>query len=308
MGAPLSNALLAGSSVLYLMAVDHVSLSVTPVWLRRGDERLAIATGFFIGHEAPANQGFLSLVTNKHVVTGRPVRESGRSRGDSIEFEIRQAGHDPSRVLSVVYPLYTTEDEPTWLTSRSNPLADVAVIPLPLGSVRFEVPPYCLGLDWIDYDISPYPGESVSVVGYPLAWRDRANRLPLWKTGHIASEPEQDFDGQPRFLVDITGRKGMSGSPVITGHRDLYFTKSQMPRMGGSGALLGVFASNALRFDDTTPATEVDTAEDTSPLSGPLDRPELGFVWKASLLNEIVRGVDLTEFWKHVWGNLPKAP
>jgi hypothetical protein len=288
------------------MPVDHVSLSVTPIWLRRGSERLTIATGFFLGHEASADQRFLSLVTNKHVVTGRPAREDVPSRGDSIEFEIRQAGHDPGRVLSAVYPLYTTDAKPTWLTSASNPSADVAVVPLPLGSVRFEVPPYCLGLNWVDYDILPYPGEPVSVVGYPLAWRDRANRLPLWKTGHIASEPEQDFDGQPRFLIDITGRRGMSGSPVIAGHRDLYFTKGQMAKMGGSGALLGVYASNALRFDDVDPAAEI--AHDSGGSEQEIDRPELGFVWKGSLLSEIVRSLHLSEFATQIWGNLPKVP
>ena len=288
------------------MTVDHVSLSVTPVWLRRGGERLTIATGFFLGHEASADQRFLSLVTNKHVVTGRPPGEDAPSRGDSIEFEVRQAGHDPGRVLSAIYPLYTTEARPTWLTTPSNPSADVAVVPLPLGPVNFEVPPYCLSLSWVDYDIGPYPGEPVSVVGYPLAWRDRANRMPLWKTGHIASEPEQDFDGQPRFLIDITGRRGMSGSPVIAGHKDLYFTKGQLPKMGGSGALLGVYASNALRFDDADPAAE--TARDTGVSGQELDRPELGFVWKGALLSEIVRSLDLSDFARRVWTNLPKVP
>jgi hypothetical protein len=290
------------------MPVDHVSLTVTPVWLRKGGEYLSIATGFFLGHEVAPNQRFLALITNRHVVTGRPSRDEGQSLGDSIEFEIREAGQDPGRVRRAIYPLYTTTNEPTWLVSSSNPQADVAVIPLPLGSIRFEVPPYCLGLNWVDYDILPYPGEAVSVVGYPLAWRDRVNRLPVWKTGHIASEPEQDFDGQPRFLIDVTGRPGMSGSPVIAGHRDLYFTRSQMPKMGGSGALLGVYASNARRFDDTTPASEADAREDIAGLSSDLDRPELGFVWKSSILGEIVKNLRPDSFSERVLRNLPKIP
>jgi hypothetical protein len=39
--------------------------------------------------------------------------------------------------------------------------------------------------------------------------------LALWKTGHIASEPESDFMGKPVVIVDATTRPGMSGSPVI---------------------------------------------------------------------------------------------
>lgn len=287
------------------MPIDHVSLSVTPVWLKKQDQRLVIATGFFVGHEKEGEGSFVSLVTNRHVVLGPGMGEGNRSVGDSLEFELRLSGGDPNRVQPATYPLYTTTGEPTWLVSSKYPRADVAVVPLPLGGLKFDVPPFCLGLNWVQYDIMPYPGEPVSVVGYPLGWRDKVNRLPVWKTGHIASEPDQDFDGQPRFLVDITGRKGMSGSPVLAGHKGLYYSKAGLPKMAGSGALLGVYASNALRFDDVAPAL----SEETTPAAGgreaDSDRPELGFVWKSSLLEEIVLGVNLAQFTEKILRNLP---
>jgi hypothetical protein len=287
------------------MPIDHVSLSVTPVWLRSQGRRLVIATGFFLGHGTEGGNSFVSLVTNRHVVLGPGVSEGTRSLGDSLEFELRLSGGDPNKVQPAVYPLYTTTGEPTWLVSSTHPKADVAVVPLPLGGLRFDVPPYCLGLNWVQYDIVPYPGESVSVVGYPLGWRDKVNRLPVWKTGHIASEPDQDFDGQPRFLIDITGRRGMSGSPVLAGHKDLYYSKNGLPKMAGSGALLGVYASNAVRFDDVAPAISEDSA--AGPPGGPVeaDRPELGFVWKSSLLEEIVLGLDIGQFTDRVLKHLP---
>ena len=68
--------------------------------------------------------------------------------------------------------------------------------------------------------VQTYPGQLVHAIGYPLGWKDRANKLPVWKAGHVASEPEEQFDSEPRILIDITGRLGLSGAPVIPGHRE----------------------------------------------------------------------------------------
>jgi Trypsin-like peptidase domain len=287
------------------MPPDHISLSITPLSLWLGNRRLARGTGFFVGHTSGDGAKFLSVVTNFHVLAGFGPGWGRTPLGDRVELEVRQAGRDPNKVLKVVYPLETSKGERTWLTPASHPEADVAVLPLPLGSVAFEVPPYCLGMNWVDYDIVPYPGEPVSVVGYPLGWRDKVNRLPLWKTGHIASEPEEDFDGQPRFLIDITGRQGMSGSPVIAGHKDLYFSKSGMPMQRGSGALLGVYASNAMRFDDREPAVDSSITGEDSAGSALGDRPELGFVWKASILREVFSSLDIEDFARRIFSKLP---
>jgi len=205
----------------------------------------------------------------------------------------------------VTYPLETKSGKATWLTNPTYPRADLAVVPLPFNLVKFEVPPYCFDMSSVEYDIVPYPGEEVSVVGYPLGWRDKVNRLPLWKTGHIASEPGEDFDGQPRFLVDITGRQGMSGSPVLCGHRGIYYDKSDLPKMKGSGALLGVYASNALTFDDKEPTTEGLGEREPAAAFAAGDRPELGFVWKASLLREIYAGLNLPDFTNRIFSDLP---
>ena len=56
------------------------------------------------------------------------------------------------------------------------------------------------------------------IIGFPEGLADRSYPnmpLALWKTGHIASEPESDFMGQPIVVVDARTRPGMSGSPVI---------------------------------------------------------------------------------------------
>lgn len=57
------------------------------------------------------------------------------------------------------------------------------------------------------------------IIGYPEGLVDNSSAnygpLPIWKVGHIASEPSINFRGEPLLLVDATTRRGMSGAPVM---------------------------------------------------------------------------------------------
>jgi hypothetical protein len=54
-------------------------------------------------------------------------------------------------------------------------------------------------------------GERITVVGYPMHLGSQSKR-PLWVTGFVASEPE---DQPLRFIIDCRTREGQSGSPVF---------------------------------------------------------------------------------------------
>ncbi len=164
----------------------------------------------------------------------------------------------------------------------------------------------CFDVTGPQIDIDPYPGQTVSVIGYPLGWKDVRNGLPVWKTGHIASEPEVDFEGEPRFLIDITGRPGMSGAPVIAGHKEFSLTKTGVPRFGASGRLLGVYSSNAVRFLGEDKPDEEPSLEESlqAEQASPSFRPEIGFVWKTSVVAEILGNIDINEYKKRVWDKL----
>lgn len=288
------------------MPLDKISLATTPVTRFQGDHPLSRATGFLFGFPTDTSGHCLSLVTNYHVLTGSAPRRRLPAKGDRITLEIRLAGESASRVQLVSYPLQTVERTPTYLPCPSFPDADLALIPLPIGGDLFEQPPTAFDQQTIDLDVAAYPGQTVSVVGYPLGWRDRVNKLPVWKTGHIASEPSVDFDGDPRFLIDITGRAGMSGAPVIGGHMETYLPVKGIPRMGGSGRLLGVYASNATRSLGTAGATEEVSLEEAAE-EGRKDwtpRPELGFVWKAALISDTLTKLNLADWRSRVWARL----
>jgi hypothetical protein len=70
------------------------------------------------------------------------------------------------------------------------------------------------------------------IIGFPYGLVDRTNPncpLPVWKTGHIASEPLTDFQGEPRILIDSLTRPGQSGAAVFvdggTWNRDVTVTR-----------------------------------------------------------------------------------
>jgi hypothetical protein len=227
---------------------------------------------------------FVALVTNVHVLTGSAPKRSLQSRGDSIQFELRFDGHNPLKVRPVEYSLRAEDGTPTWLGSESHPMADVAIVPLPIQGEMLQQLPPCLLPDMIEGRyIQTYPGQPVHVIGYPMGWRDRKNKLPVWKAGHIASEPDEQFDDEPRMLIDITGRVGLSGAPVIAGHHEWQYGVGGQLRFANPGRLLGVYASNAVQSafaDSSVEELSLEETQGENEIKSDL-RPELGFVWNA---------------------------
>jgi hypothetical protein len=108
----------------------------------------------------------------------------------------------------------------------------------------------------------------VNVIGYPLGI-GAAGNWPIWITGHLASDPDFDFDRRPVILIDARTREGMSGSPVILRTKEVYAQGiGRLSIQGPSQAemFLGVYAGR-LRAD--------------------LD---LGYVWRARVVREILQG------------------
>lgn len=117
-------------------------------------------------------------------------------------------------------------------------------------------------------DIAVGPSGGVSIVGFPFGLSG-GGYFGLWVQGFLASEPEIDFSGLPAFLVDSRTRPGQSGSPVVA------------YRSGG-----------AVEMADAS----------TNFFNGPVERflgiysgrineqSDLGFVWRASAIAEIVDG------------------
>ena len=108
----------------------------------------------------------------------------------------------------------------------------------------------------------------VSIIGFPMGM-SAFGKLPIWKTGHIASEPLLDLGEEPAFLIDATTRGGMSGSPVVLRLNGGYKTRSGNVMMVTSGfrtLFLGIY-------------------------SGQWPHPEIGKVWKPIVIKEILKSI-----------------
>ncbi len=123
---------------------------------------------------------------------------------------------------------------------------------------------YPLDLKLAHADIQVFPALPVSVIGFPLGL-SAGGSWPIWKTGHIASDPEVDYEpGRPAFLIDATTRSGMSGAPVVVRLENFRTRDGGYSIASGFRTrLLGVYAGRIH------------------------DQSEIGRVWRPNVLEEM---------------------
>ena len=92
-------------------------------------------------------------------------------------------------------------------------------------------------------DLKVRPTSQATLLGYPYGFFDTRNFLPVWKTGHLATEPSVDFQGEPVFLVDVSAFPGMSGAPVVGVSNGVYESESGAMLTGVQRRLLGIFSA-----------------------------------------------------------------
>ena len=192
-----------------MIKIDPLSATSLLLQLTRAGKHIGIATGFLI--EA---KGVNYLVTNWHVVsgydpqTGKPILEDGPPDSIVIIHHADALGTWQSKNVS----LLNTDASPRWIEHPSGRQIDVILLPLdpPDTSVRY----YPLDLNLANTDMVPEVAMPCSIIGFPLGLTG-PGVFPIWKTGHIASEPLLDYNVKPSFLTDATTRGGMSGSPVV---------------------------------------------------------------------------------------------
>jgi len=233
---------------------------------------LASATAFVVG----AHDRYW-LVTNYHVLTGRHT-ETNRllsSHGaipDSIVIWHHSAHAREGQGVWTMRTenLFTADGSPRWAQhprfcikdqeNTNEPNIDVVVLPLDRVDERILIYPMDLTLAETEMQVSP--GLPISIIGYPFGLTGAA-LFPIWKTGHIASDPNA-FWSPRHFLVDATTRSGMSGSPVVFRSAGWYERHPGVLEPGFPVRLMGVY-SGRIRVD-----------------------AEIGRVWHAALIREII--------------------
>lgn len=283
------------------MAIDHLSLATTPVVLLKGATEVSQGTGFYYVGKFGDKQ-VVFLVTNYHVLTGHSPVEGKLPIGDNIAFQFHKSHENPGDIHHVRMPLFTKQGEPIWIQSATVAEADIAVLPVPVAAFE-KCKVACIAKEWnTEAKLKLRPTSAVTLIGYPYGYYDRANALPIWKTGSFASEPDIDFEGKPLLTVDISAFPGMSGSPAFAISYGMYETEDGATSAGGVRKFVGVYASMQMLherkfLEEFHGAPQYGVAIEQS--------LQLGHVWKARLVEEIVSGIDIERWQRDIASNLP---
>ncbi|MFD2262960.1 serine protease [Lacibacterium aquatile] len=243
--------------------IEQYSVSVSPLEMFFGEIFLSKGTAFFW-----ISSGQTYLVTNWHNVTGvNPITgdniSSTGGRPNKIKFDLFIKG-DLNRQITATMDLFV-DDVPSWL---EHPIygrkVDVVCLQLNIPKTTEVFPINSLKKE----DLQLRVGADVFVIGYPLG----LGKLPIWKRASIATEPQLNVDDKPLIYVDTATSSGMSGSPVIR--------RSEMGVLENGDTLLG--GGPSFRFIGVYSGRLVSPA-------GSLEA-QLGFVWKAQVIDEIING------------------
>lgn len=246
------------------------SLSKVPLHLTLafGTTELAIGTGFI--YEVDGNLFLITArhnVTGRHNETGKPLHSMGALPDNLIVRVWDKAKF--GRWTPVTIALYDQVGLPFWYEhpTFSQDVDAVALpITLPAGLTTYPV-------NQQDFDLIPLsPGLDVFVLGFPLGISG-GGRLPIWKRGSIATEPDIDLDNLPKLLIDTATRQGLSGAPVVTQIIGYWLpegvTDENQAVFGGGRRFLGIYSGRV--GDDEFKA-------------------QLGIVWKHNAILDIIRG------------------
>lgn len=245
------------------MPIRVEPFSGVPLYLDifRAEQRVSVATGF-----AVKKDNSYYLITNWHVVTGRnfltnePLSNATAIDPDALRiwFHGLNLGQWVAKKIDIV----DKTGNKLWLEHERGREIDVVAVPLEISN---DIKIYDADLRLADFDLMLYPSEAVSIIGFPEGLTS-GGKFPIWKTGHIASDIDIDWDNRPAFLIDATTKSGMSGSPVIA-KRVSIFQSSKGNQIGNAIKFLGIYSGREI-----------------SAVSG----IEIGIVWKFKALAEIL--------------------
>lgn len=251
-----------GGNIIATINIDPLSCNSLYLTIKNNEDMLGMATGFIVEKE---NVNY--LVTNWHVLSGRhPETNKILNPKGLVPLEVLIWHHSKNLGTWILKAekLYTDSGEKRWKEHKLGRKIDI--VALPLENLPNDIQLYPFNLSLANTDIRVEIATPVSIIGFPLGL-SAGGKFPIWKTGHIASEPDINYNGEPIFLIDATTRGGMSGSPVIFRSRGQYkdIKGNTIISAGTTTRFLGIY-------------------------SGRLPRDsEIGRIWKSYLIEEILK-------------------
>ncbi len=229
-----------------------------------------IATGFFYKYNDE-----LYFITNWHVVSGKHPDTNNLINGfipTELKICIRSYEHKIPSFHTLDYELYDDQKADWYIHPAHGKRIDVVALKITNNWSEHKPTIEIKPINELPFDqIKATVADDVFVLGYPRGL-DSGLYFPLWKKGSIASEPDLDYKGLPRIVIDCATREGMSGAPVIV-------------RRFGLDGLQEIKADSIIGTIEDFFGIYSGRIDVTDELSA-----HLGIVWKKSVIEEIIKG------------------
>lgn len=295
--APSNNILFSQETEHKLMDVKTVSEQLFFATVRieaekinaKGEPFVDVSTGFILSYSLPDNKRADFLVTSRH-----SIENSFRGRF----FFTRSREGKPS--LGETYNIVVENFSERWIVPEDKTI-DIAVMPL-AGVIRelaersWQV--YYRG---VSFEMSLGSGtegdldaiEEVILIGYPSGIFDEKNFIPVARRGVTATPLSIDYAGKPQFLIDASVFPGSSGSPVFLVNRGMYPDREGRIKVGNRVVFLGMVSSLAMRKEVSH--LEIEGVSELLPILSTSQMMDIGVVYKASAIFDLIRDVLLAE-------------
>lgn len=253
--------------------INPLSFTSIPIsmWLDETQTKLADGTGFIYKY---CNKYY--LITNWHNVTGlNPINKKpiGKHGGcpDVILLSLLKQNKQIIQWKTFSVNLYENNNADWYIHPVHKENVDVVAIELevtenfdgifnPINSIPF-------------HNFNLEIADDVFILGFPYTLSG-GGRLPIWKKGSIATEPDVDYDKLPKILVDTASKSGMSGSPVIYKRVGIHGADNANLNssviFGEIQGFVGIYSGRVVG------ESNIDA--------------QLGIVWKKEVIEEIIKG------------------
>lgn len=199
------------------------------------DGRGSTGTGFFFSYPIDAEHNIPVIVSNKHVIEN--------AKTGTFVLTARDENGEP--ILGAYETIRLDDFEAKWL-KHPDPAVDLAIFPMaPLLNAAKAAGKEVFFIS-LEEDLIPSAEmlaslggiEDITMIGYPNGIWDVRNNMPIVRKGITATNPKNDYNGLPIFVIDCACFPGSSGSPVLIFNQGGYTDAKGNTHLGANRVIL----------------------------------------------------------------------